>query len=81
MSNILDIFATIIGLIAGLVVAVISSLIFFRKGVEYRKRVAESEFESAEKESHRIVSEAEKVAERKRDALMEARRNTKAGSN
>ena len=58
----------------GLVIAVISSLIFFRKGVEHRKRVAESEFESAEKESQRIVSEAEKVAERKkRDALIEAR--------
>jgi len=74
VSSILDFFSIVLGLIAGLVVAVISSLIFFRKGVEHRKRVAESEFESAEKESQRIISEAEKVAERKkRDALMEAR--------
>ncbi|NLX64350.1 MAG: ribonuclease Y [Clostridiaceae bacterium] len=74
VSSILDFFSIALGLIAGLVVAVISSLIFFRKGVEHRKRVAESEFESAEKESQRIISEAEKVAERKkRDALMEAR--------
>jgi ribonuclease Y len=65
---------TIIGLVIGLIIAFISSLIFFRKGIEHRKRVAEAEFESAEKESQRIVSEAEKVAERrKRDALIEAR--------
>jgi len=74
VSSIHDYFYIALGFIAGLVVAVISSLIFFRKGVEHRKRVAESEFESAEKESQRIISEAEKVAERKkRDALMEAR--------
>lgn len=73
MSNI-DLFSSVLGLIAGLIIAIISSLIFFRKGIEHRKRVAEAEFESAEKESQRIVSEAEKVAERrKRDALIEAR--------
>ena len=74
VSSILDVFSIILGLIAGLVVAVISSLIFFRKGVEHRKRVAESEFESGEKVSQRIISEAERVAERQnRDALMQAR--------
>ncbi len=64
----------IVGLVIGLVIAFISSLIFFRRGVEHRKRVAEAEIGSAEKESQRIVSEAEKIAERKkRDALIEAR--------
>ncbi len=74
VSKIPEFIFVIIGLVIGLIVAFISSLIFFRKGVEHRKRVAEAEFESAEKESARIVSEAEKVAERKkRDTLIEAR--------
>ena len=53
------------GLIIGIVIAVIGSIISFRQGVEHRKRVAEAAFESAEKESQRIIIEAEKVAERK----------------
>lgn len=70
----IDAVSILIGLGLGLIVALISSLISFRKGVEHRKRVAEAEIESAEKESQRIISEAEKIAERKkRDALMEAR--------
>lgn len=74
MRKIREFIFIVIGLAIGLVIAVISSLIFFRKGVEHRKRVAEAEFESAEKESARIVSEAEKIAERKkRDTLIEAR--------
>ena len=74
MSKIIDYFSLAAGLIVGIVIAVISSLIFFRKGVEHRKRVAEAEIDSAEKERQRIVSEAEKIAERKkRDALIEAR--------
>lgn len=64
----------LIGLGAGIIIAVISSLIMFRKGIEHRKRVAEAEIGSAEKEGQRIVSEAEKIAERKkREALFEAR--------
>lgn len=46
----------------------------YNKGYEDRKQKAESAFESAEKESQRLISEAEKSAEhRKRDALVEAR--------
>ena len=46
----------------------------YSKGYEDRKQKAEAEFESAEKESQRIVGEAEKVGERrKRDLLLEAR--------
>jgi len=45
-----------LGLGAGLVVAVISSLIMFRKGIEHRKKVAEAEIGSAELEGQRIVS-------------------------
>jgi ribonuclease Y len=46
----------------------------YNKGYEDRKQKAEAEFESAEKESQRIVGEAEKVGERrKRDLLLEAR--------
>jgi len=74
VSNIENVVYVLIGLGLGLIVALVSSLISFRKGVEHRKRVAEAEIESAEKESQRIISEAEKIAERKkRDALMEAR--------
>ena len=46
----------------------------YEKGYEDRKLKAEAEFESAEKESQRLVGEAEKVGERrKRDLLVEAR--------
>ena len=46
----------------------------YEKGYQDRKQKAEAEFESAEKESQRIVGEAEKVGERrKRDLLLEAR--------
>ncbi len=69
-----EIYLLFIGLGTGLVIAVVSSLIMFRKGIEHRKRVAEAEIGSAEKESQRIVSDAEKNAERKkREALFEAR--------
>lgn len=69
-----DITNFLIGLGAGLIIAVISSLIMFRRGIEHRKRVAEAVIGSAEKEGQRIVSEAEKIAERKkREALFEAR--------
>ena len=46
----------------------------YEKGYEDRKLKAEAEFESAEKESQRLIGEAEKVGERrKRDLLVEAR--------
>ena len=70
----IDYVSLLLGLGVGLIIAVISSLITFRKGIEHRKRIAEAEIGSAEQEGQRIVSEAEKIAERKkREALYEAR--------
>jgi ribonuclease Y len=70
----IDYVSLLIGLGIGIVIAVISSLIMFRKGIEHRKRIAEAEIGSAELESQRIISEAEKMAERKkREALFEAK--------
>ncbi len=69
-----DITNFLIGLGSGLIIAVVSSLIMFRRGIEHRKLKAEAEIGSAEKEGQRIVSEAEKIAEKKkREALFEAR--------
>lgn len=62
----IDYVSLLLGLGVGLIIAVISSLITFRKGIEHRKRIAEAEIGSAEQEGQRIVSEAEKIAERKR---------------
>jgi len=74
VRDIHNIVSFLIGLGSGLIIAIVSSLIMFRKGIEHRKRVAEAAIESAEKESQRIISEAEKIAERKkREALFEAR--------
>ncbi|HZK26939.1 MAG TPA: ribonuclease Y [Thermoclostridium sp.] len=64
----------LIGLGVGIIIAVVSSVIMFRKGIEHRKKIAEAEIGSAEQEGQRIVSEAEKIAIRKkREALFEAR--------
>lgn len=52
----------------------VSGFICFRKGIESRKKTAEAQFESAEKESARIVAEAkEKAATAKKSALLEAK--------
>ena len=68
------IFENVIGLLIGLVIAVLASFIFFRKGYNQRKKDAEAEIGSAELESKRILSEAQKVAEsKKREALLEAK--------
>mgnify|MGYP001454338481 CR=1 FL=1 len=46
----------------------------FRFGINYRKRVAEAEIGSAEQESKRILSEAQKATEsKKRELLLEAK--------
>ncbi|HHY25090.1 MAG TPA: ribonuclease Y [Clostridiaceae bacterium] len=46
----------------------------FRFGIKYRKKVAEAEIGSAEQESKRILSEAQKAAEsKKREVLLEAK--------
>jgi ribonuclease Y len=69
-----DIFEYLIGIIIGLVIAVIASFISFRAGYNRRKLAAEAEIGSAEQESKRIISEALKIAEgKKREALLEAK--------
>ena len=62
------------GLLLGLLIAVIASFIMFRLGVNYRKKIAEVEIGSAERESERILNEAQKAAEgKKREFLLEAK--------
>ena len=70
-----DIFIySLIGLAIGLIIAVIASRIFHKRGYEARKKEAESAIGSAEQEAQRIVSEALKQGEgKKREALLEAK--------
>ena len=57
-----------------LIGAVGFGFVMYRKGIERRKRDAEAQFESAEKEAAKIVSEAkEKAATAKKTALLEAK--------
>ena len=64
----------VLGLIAGLIIAVFAALIFFKRGIEHRKKVAEAEIGSAEQESKRLMSEAQRVGEsKKREVLLEAK--------
>ncbi|MDR1060344.1 MAG: ribonuclease Y [Clostridiales bacterium] len=64
----------LIGLAVGIVLAVISSFITFRKGINYRRKIAEAEIGSAEQESQRLVGEGVKQAEsKKREALLQAK--------
>ncbi len=64
----------VLGLVIGIIVAVAASFISFKKGIDYRKRVAEAEIGSAEQEAKRIINDAQKVAEnKKREALLEAK--------
>lgn len=71
MCDIIDI---LIGLLIGIVIAIIASLIMFRVGINHRRKIAEAEIGSAEQESKRILSEAQKIAEsKKREALLEAK--------
>lgn len=67
-------FAVIMG-IAGLVIgAVLSGFICFRQGINHRIKTAELQFESAEKESARIIQEAgEKAESLTKNALVEAK--------
>ena len=70
-----------IGLVIGLVVAIIVGVVGFTKtksafdkGVDHRKKEAESEIGSAEEEAKRIVAESQKASEgRKREILLEAK--------
>lgn len=70
----ISVISLLVGLIIGLVVAGIASYIFFKRGVDHRKKVAETEIGSAEQEAKKIVSDAQKVAEgKKREVLLEAK--------
>jgi ribonuclease Y len=63
-----------IGLAIGIAVAVISSFITFRNGINHRRKIAEAEIGSAEQESQRLVAEGMKQAEnKKREALLQAK--------
>lgn len=65
----------IICCIAALIVgAAVSGVIFFRQGIAYRQRQAESIMGSAEKEAEKILADADKEAEsKKKTALVEAK--------
>lgn len=65
----------IICCIAALIVgAAVSGVIFFRQGIAYRQKQAESIMGSAEKEAKKILADADKEAEsKKKTALVEAK--------
>ena len=57
-----------------LIVAAVCSVVFFGAGMQYRKKVAESEIGQAENEARRILNVALKGAEsKKKEALLEAK--------
>jgi ribonuclease Y len=63
-----------LGLTIGIVIAVIASFIFYKRGFEARKKQAEAIIGSAEQEAQRIVGEALKQGEnKKRETLLEAK--------
>ncbi len=64
--------AIIIGIAAGLLL--VSAIVFFRLGVAYRKKFAESSIKSAEEEAKRIVNDSYKAAESmKKEKLLEVK--------
>lgn len=66
--------AVLIGIVAFMVGAAAAGFICFKKGVQHRIKTAEAQFESAEKESARIIKEAGVTAESmKKAALVEAK--------
>ena len=66
--------AVLIAVAALVVGAVASGFICFKKGIKHRIKTAEAQFESAEKESARIIQEAgEKAESMKKTALVEAK--------
>ena len=59
--------------IAVVAVGVICKKVFFQRGAEHRKQIAEAEIGSAEEEAKRIVEDAVKeAATKKKEALLEA---------
>ena len=71
----MDLVLAIVLIAAALIVgAGVSGFICYRMGIEHRKRDAEAQIESAEKEAQRIVSEAHEKAEtEKKTKLVEAK--------
>ena len=64
----------LVGVAALIVGAAISGFIFFKQGIAYRRREAETLIGSAEKEAERILEDAGKdAASRKKAALVEAK--------
>lgn len=71
MNNTVAIICCIAALIVG---AAVSGVIFFRQGIAYRQKQAESIMGSAEKEAEKILADADKEAEsKKKTALVEAK--------
>lgn len=69
-----DIEFLFLGLTIGIVIAVIASFIFYKRGFEARKKQAEAVIGSAEQEAQKIVGEALKQGEnKKRETLLEAK--------
>jgi len=67
----LDLVSILIGIAVGLVVGIIAGYFI---GVAHRKKVAEAEIGSAEKEANRIISDAMTAAEaKKKEAILEAK--------
>ena len=58
---------TTIGWIVSIAAFVVAAVIFFLLGIRYRKNVAEREISSAEEEATRIINEAIKSSEIKRE--------------
>ncbi len=67
----MDLVSILIGIAVGLVVGIIAGYFI---GVAHRKKVAEAEIGSAEKEANRIISDAMTAAEaKKKEAILEAK--------
>ena len=70
----INLVSIVIGLTAGIILAVISSYFSFQNGINHRRKIAEAEIGSAEQESLRLVADGEKQAEnKKREALLQAK--------
>ncbi len=71
----MELYVAIIGMLSSLILGVVVSGYFcFQAGIKHRKKTAEAQFESAEKESARIIAEANEKAEAmKKTALVEAK--------
>ena len=65
---------TYVGVIIGVVCALVFGFLGVLMGIQYRKKFAEAEIGSAEQEAKRIIEEGSKVAEQKKiEALIEAK--------